>query len=243
MFSNEIWAALDKLPELFKYGDTIYHLFKSIISIISNVASSIIAAIIFYYIVEFIGKKKDYEKYADIRKYILFMFYKHLKVLTRLNLFSEINKRKRRVPDFYDIYDIPVLVKLFKDIDTEEKILTFKKGLKDLFQTKNKNDIEKFADSFEKDIEEIINKTNYRYFKGSKDLIESICVLYKDDFQMISGMYASNNDDENKSDYIDDIVDDYFDFLNATMEFYVELENFIDCINKKKFGVFIKMLD
>lgn len=238
---NEIWTLMDKIPEIFNYGDIFYHIFKIIFSIISSIAASIIAAIIFYYIVEFIGKKKDYENYTTIRKYIFFMFYNHLTILTKLNSFSEIKNRKRRIPDFYDIYDIPVLAKLYKDINTEKKILVFKKELSDFFE--NKNDIENFSNSFEKAIESIKNMTIYRYFKDSKCLIESIYTIYNNDFQISSMLYTSENDVKNKSNYLDELVDDYFEFLNATVEFYIELEKFIECIDKKNFRIFIKMLD
>lgn len=240
---NEIWSMVDKIPELFKHGDIIYHIIKSGISIINNIAVSIAAAIIFYYAVEFLGKKKNYEMYTDIRKNILFMFYKHLKVLTKLDWFSEIITRERRVPDFYDIFDVPVLVKLFKEISTEEEVLIIKNELNNFFQIQNKNFMVEFADSFKKDIAEIKNKMNYRYFKESKDLIEAIYIQYDDEFLITSERYAFEKDKENISTYIDTIVDDYFDFLNSTIVFYIKLEKFINCIDKKQLGVFIRMLD
>jgi hypothetical protein len=39
------------------------------------------------------------------------------------------------------------------------------------------------------------------------------------------------------------LVKDYYDFLNATVNLYEELEEFIESIDKNKVVLFIKMLD
>ncbi|MDD4049067.1 MAG: hypothetical protein PHI90_09685 [Clostridia bacterium] len=172
MIFNEAWNVLDALPEFFQNGDTVYHFIAGVTSIINHLAIGIASAIIFYYSVEFLHKKKNYEIYTNIRRDILFLCYSHLRVLTKIETFKDINKRKRRVADFYDCYDIPLLVNLFEDNSSEKQVEKIKSEVKDYFKRMNKKQIEEFTDSFKRDIELLKNKANYRYFKGSKDLIE-----------------------------------------------------------------------
>ncbi|MDD2402242.1 MAG: hypothetical protein PHD60_08605 [Clostridia bacterium] len=172
MIFNEAWNVLDALPEFFQNGDTVYHFIAGGTSIINHLAIGIASAIIFYYSVEFLHKKKNYEIYTNIRRDILFLCYSHLRVLTKIETFKDINKRKRRVADFYDCYDIPLLVNLFEDNSSEKQVEKIKSEVKDYFKRMNKKQIEEFTDSFKRDIELLKNKANYRYFKGSKDLIE-----------------------------------------------------------------------
>lgn len=114
MLFNEIWKLLGNRPEAFKYGSIIYQVIAVFSSIITNVAIGVAGAISFYYIAQLIDKKKNRELYTDLRKHLLFMFYNHLKLLTRLDQFREVNNRERRVADFYDIFDIPVFYDNFK---------------------------------------------------------------------------------------------------------------------------------
>lgn len=61
---------------------------------------------------------------------------------------------------------------------------------------------------------------------------------------MISSIYLSNFEDtQNKSNYIEELVKDYYDFLNATVILYEELEEFLESMDKNRWVVFIKMLD
>lgn len=64
MVFNEVWTILGNLPEAFPYGDFIYHIIVGVVAIINNLAIGIAAAIIFYYAVQFIDKKKNYEIYT-----------------------------------------------------------------------------------------------------------------------------------------------------------------------------------
>ncbi|KAF1342938.1 hypothetical protein ACWA16_13450 [Bacillus subtilis] len=244
MLFNEIWKLLGNRPEAFKYGSIIYQVIAVFSSIITNVAIGVAGAISFYYIAQLIDKKKNRELYTDLRKHLLFMFYNHLKLLTRLDQFREVNNRERRVADFYDIFDIPVFYDNFKKINSKEEVTRFKKNLYDYFATQSEQQIKVFTEAFEKDIKKLKEKSNIRFFKESKDLIDTVCIIYDDDFSMISSIYLSNFEDtQNKSNYIEELVKDYYDFLNATVILYEELEEFLESMDKNRWVVFIKMLD
>jgi hypothetical protein len=49
--------------------------------------------------------------------------------------------------------------------------------------------------------------------------------------------------DTNKEELLSEVVNDYMNFLDASVELYEELEKFIESIEKKKIITFIKMLD
>jgi len=242
MVLNEVWVIFNNMPEIFMYGDIIYHFIASSLSIVNNIAIGITSAIIFYYVVEFLNKKKDYEIYSDVRANIYFMFYEHLEVLTKLNHFNGISKKKKNRPNMFNIYDIPLLISLFEEISTDKQIEIIKKELVDFFRTQSNEQIELFAEGFTKYIERIQNMSDYRYFKDSKELIETICIIYNDDFYTIVGLIFNSNEN-NRSDYLEVLANDYFSFLKATIDFYIELDKFIDSINNKKVKTFITMLD
>jgi hypothetical protein len=243
MIFSVIWIELDKLPEAFRYGDILYHIIADITSILNNLSIGIATSIIFFYFLEFINKKKEYEAYADIRGKVLWIFYHHLQILTKLNQFNDINKRKRRVENFYDYHDIPVLVRLIREVSTEKDIINIKKELNDFFKEQSSENIKKFSDSFQAGINVLRDRMNYRYFKGSKSLINSIYMSYTDEFSMIADMDINNEPEINKEDYFELLVNDYFEFLIYTVDFYEELEKFINCLDEKRFKVFIEMLD
>ncbi len=52
-------------PPLFNGADMMFHIFVNILSILSQLAASIAAAIIFFFCIEFVNKKKDLAKYID----------------------------------------------------------------------------------------------------------------------------------------------------------------------------------
>lgn len=58
MVMDQIMKYLDYCPELFSGGNYIFHVIQSLTSILSQLAVSVAAAIIFYYVVEFINAKK-----------------------------------------------------------------------------------------------------------------------------------------------------------------------------------------
>ncbi|MDD2402243.1 MAG: hypothetical protein PHI90_09680 [Clostridia bacterium] len=56
-------------------------------------------------------------------------------------------------------------------------------------------------------------------------------------------MYVFDEKEKNSSAYIETMADDYYRFLESTIEFYIELEKFIVSIEKKDIWTFIQMLE
>lgn len=247
MIFSKVWGILGNYPEAFKYGSIIYQIVDVIFFVLANLSIGVAAAVIFYYIQQLIDKKKNFDTYAELRRILLFMFYKHLVALSQIDTFKEIKKRERRVPlssyITYDIYDIPILLESYKRIDTNVEREIFKNALLNYFSNMNDNQIEEFANSFQKQINEIIDNENIRYFKESNELIRSVYMYYNDDFSIITGIYTRENNNTNKEELLSEVVNDYMTFLDAGVKLYVELITFVECIEKKKIITFIKMLD
>lgn len=250
MILSKVWIILGNYPEAFKYGSIIYQIFDVILFVLANLSIGVAAAVMFYYIQQLVDKKKNFDTYAELRRILLFLFYKHLVVLSQIDNFKEIKKGERRVPlssyIAYNIYDIPILLESYKRIDTNEEKEIFKKALINYFSNMTDNQIEDFANSFKKQINEIIDKENIRYFKGSNELIRSVYMYYNDDFSLITNIYIrerKKNDNTNKEEVLSGLVDDYIMFLDASVKLFEELKTFIECFNKKKIITFIKMLD
>ncbi len=245
IFFSKIWNILGNYPEAFKYGSIIYQIVDVILFVLSNLSIGIAATIIFYYIQQLIEKKRNFDWYAELRRILLFMFYKHLVVLSEIENFKEIKQRDRRVTGLlgYDIYDIPVLIELYNEINTEEQKEKFKNNLINHFINMSDQQVEEFSNSFQKEIDEITTKENTRYFKESNELIRSLYTIYNDDFSIMTNIYVRDSTELNLNHLTEEVVNDYIDFLDATFELYQELTTFIDSIEKKKIMVFIKMLD
>ncbi|MEK3991972.1 hypothetical protein [Robertmurraya sp. FSL R5-0851] len=95
--------------------------------------------------------------------------------MSQLDNFKEIRNIERRLPlsNFiaYNIFDIPILLSSYRSIATNEEREIFKNDLINYFGTMTDDQLERFVGSFEKQINEIFEKENIRYFKESKDLM------------------------------------------------------------------------
>lgn len=247
MIFSKVWTILGNYPEAFKYGSIVYQIVGVILFVLANLSIGIAAAVIFYYLQQLVDKKKNFDTYTELRRILLFMFYKHLVVLSQIDNFKEIKKRDRRVPlsshITYDIFDIPILLESYKRIDSNVERENFKNSLINYFGNMTDNQIEDFANSFEKQINEIIDKENIRYFKESNELIRSVYVYYNDDFCILADIYRREKNNSTNEELLSKVVNDYITFLDASVELYEELKTFIECIEKKKIITFIKMLD
>lgn len=243
IFFSKVWGIIGNYPEAFKYGSIIYQIIDVILYVLSNLSIGVAASIIFYYTHQLIEKKKNFQQYVELRKILLFMFYNHLKVLSKIHNFREINQRDRDITAIlfpFDIYDIPVLVRLYGEIKSEEQKTDFKKNLMDFFLNMNEQDLNDFSNSFKKNLEELKKMQGIRFFKNSNELIVSLCNSYYDEFYIAAGISRENNDLTGIAELI---ADDYILFLDDTMDLYLELIQFIDSIEKKRIIKFIKMLD
>ncbi|WP_368896614.1 hypothetical protein [Priestia megaterium] len=98
--------------------------------------------------------------------------------------------------------------------------------------------------NLEKHIEKLEEKKNIRYFKESRDLIESLTGNFGDgDFSLDFSLYIGEENKINKNAYLENLANGYYDVLDSSINLYEELEEFIISIEKKKIIKFIKMLD
>ncbi|MDP9701580.1 hypothetical protein [Paenibacillus polysaccharolyticus] len=241
---SKVWSLLGSLPEAFAYGSIIYQVIDVILFVLCNLSIGVAAAIIFYYVQRYTEKKKDFEVYAELRRILLFLLYKHLKVLSEIEEFKHIKQRERGSVFGFNIHDIPKLMNLYNEINSKKKTDELKVNLLNYFKNMSELQLQEFSNSFQKEINEIELKEDIRYFKGSKDLINSVFVFYNDEFSIAAGIYTRNRNDLNDYKNMEEVlVDDYMQFLDSTIELYQELIRFIESIERKQLRVFIKMLD
>lgn len=113
MVMDQIMKYLDYCPELFSGGDYIFHVIQSLTSILSQLAVSVAAAIIFYYVVEFINAKKKLGDIVEIRKHLIFMMYGHMRILCHTPSFDGLNRNKKRLNDKFKMFlimDMPIFL-------------------------------------------------------------------------------------------------------------------------------------
>lgn len=241
---SKVWTILGSFPEAFAYGSIIYHFFDVILFVLCNLSIGVAAAIIFYYVQRYTEKKKDFKLYTELRRILLFLLYKHLKILSEIEGFEVIKQREKERILGFDIYDIPKLMSSYNKIDSEEQKEKFKKNLADYFKNMGEQQLQNFSDSFQKEIDEMKSKEDIRYFKDSDELIETIFSMYTTEFSICADIYVKNRSELNDFQFTEEpLVSDYIQFLDSTIELYEELQKFIESIEEKKFKVFIKMLD
>lgn len=238
---SRIWALLGSRPEAFAYGSIIYQLVDVILFVLCNLSIGIAAAIIFYYVQRYTEKKKDFELYTELRRIVLFLLYKHLEILSKIEEFEVINQRKEKRLLGFDIYDIPMLVSSYKKINSKELKEKFKNNLACLFKKMSEQQLQKFNNSFQHELDELKSKENIRYFKGSNELIDTVFLIYKDEFALGTDIYTKNRSEIQDGEEV--LASDYMQFLDSTIELYTELTRFIESIEKRQVKVFVEMLD
>ena len=243
MVLDKIMIALDSLPPLFNGADILYHIFASAISIFSQLAVSVAAAIIFYYIIEFYNIKRNIEKYIELRKDLLFILYAHMALVRHTNEFDYLNQRQRRVDDdvCFDMNDIPYLLHDFDKWDKEKakstmvpKLITFFNGLSPRLQ-------DWYINRFQKEIDSLKLKRDYRYIKGSSDDIDNIVSIHQDMMEYYD-LWKVEGDTQKKEQFLSGVFSDYIDFFNDSVNFYQLIQMFISCVDRKDIILYLKML-
>ncbi|MGJ3197702.1 hypothetical protein [Peribacillus frigoritolerans] len=242
---SEIWKFLEKRPEAFPYGDEIYHTLAIIFFIFSNLAIGIAAAIVFYFMALFLDKKKNYEIYQDVRSDVLRLLYNHINILREIKEFKELKVEKKPGEWFHSIKDIRILIESFYKIHSEEQKEIFKNHLEAYFSIASYETLNKITEEFEADAKVLEEKKNIRFFKHSKDLIESITTMMRDDgdLAIIFDLYIHAKKEDDKRAYREELVKDYYTFLEGTIDLYEDLSAFMESIEKKQVLPFIKMVD
>lgn len=241
MIFDQIWRFFENSPEAFVYGDIIYHVVAVISFIFTNLAIGIAAAIVFYFMAQYLDKNKNFEIYAALRADTSRLLYTHMMILKEIKEFEGLNND--RYADFFYILDERKLIEAFRRINLEEEKSQFKSNLKGDFLNTPKERLEKIMKSFEKNIQSLETNKEKRYFKGSKDLIESVTSRFREDFSKSFRWVTNAKNDTNLLDSVDELVKDYLDVLEATVDLYEEVQEFIDCIENKRLIKFIRMVD
>lgn len=245
MSTDQIMKYLDYYPELFYGADYIFHILQSIINICSQLAVSIAAAIIFYYVLEFINEKKRINNFVEIRKYILFILYNHMNIICNLESFKNLNRNKKRLQGpikMFFIVDIPILLECYNNCNKE----IFKTELRHYFLKVHKDSEGKrllmiFIENFGKDVENLLEYKDVSFYKGYTEDIEGLKSIYENMNEYID-CYNDEEDACNLDYCIEIIVDNYIDFLDESIHTYHIIERYIRCLKDKNFIEFMKML-
>lgn len=245
MITEKIYLLFENSPPIIKNGDTIYHIIADILSILSQLAVSVAAAIIFYYCIEFINKKKDMEKYIELRRNLLILIYLFMELLSNCKGFEcikldNLNKRMN------DVNDIEPFIFSLNNMLTKERKDDFICDFSHFIQL-NRDSFEGYLRVFESDSIKLKNEaSSYRYIKNSQENMEQIYNSFED----IDNYYMSYknpiNDDNFKTDLdlaLRNTVTSFIDFISLVTAFEVDINSFMMAINRKKIITFMKLLD
>lgn len=242
MIADQIIRYLDYLPELFDGADYIFHVVQSIVAICSQLSVSVAAAVIFYYVLEFINAKKRINDIAEIRKYMLYILYRHMNIICHTNSFEDLNRDKKRLDGpvkMFLIMDIPILLDCYKSYNQEG----FAKELHGWFLKAHHNEEEKRLltidlKSFEKEIDKLVEYKRFPFYKGYTQDIVELKSLYEEISE-----YTDIYQHDNVTDYFEPLTDYYISFLDDCIRIYHFMERYVECLEEKRFLEFIKMMD
>jgi hypothetical protein len=190
---------------------------------------------------QFLDKNKNFEIYADLRADTYRLLYTHMMILKDIPGFEGLNN-EQRYGDFYYILDAPILIESYRNMNSEA---VFKNSLKEYFLHTPTERLKKIMEKFESNIQTLETTKDKRYFKGSKDLIESVTSMagHDGDFSIMFDLYIREESENNKREYAEELVKDYLSVLEATVDLHEEVQEFIDSLEKKKLIKFIRMVD
>ena len=222
MLSEKVYLMFNDFPELFVGADIIYHSVANILSVITQLAASIAAAIIFYYCSEFLSKKKDMEKYIVMRRSLLITMYFFMDMFERFDNFEVIkcsNNNKR----MHDVYDVEPFYNLLKKAENDDA----------------------FYHSLEKQVEQLNNMVvSYRYFRNSFDNMNDIKNIFEEldtTFIVYKDEIGTGEIDEEKA--LNEMAESFIDFVCNYVDYEVKLGTFITAINRKQAFTFMRLLD
>lgn len=239
MLVEKFVLLLENSKPLIKYGDIIYHFMTNILSVVAQLAASVAAAIIFYFCIEFANKKRDMEKYIDIRRTLLFSIYSHMKFFSRIEGFESIRLGNLN-KSFYDADSVEIFVRVAKKEFTEHNrevlLEKVKQGIK------YAKDFEGDLRAYNSDIESLKKCKDYGYIKNSKENIDSII----DEFEELEIAFECYNNPLEETDVnfaLEEVANEYINFIQLTLYFEIDLNAFMKSINRYKIIDFMKLLD
>lgn len=243
MIFEKFFLIFDNFPELFAGGDIIYHAVANILSIITQLAASVAAAIIFYYCTEFLNKKKDMEIYCDMRRELLITIYFIMDLFERFDSFSAIkcsNTNKR----WHDVYDIEPFCNCLKCLDNKKDYQILKEQLQ-VYIHNNLEDFHGNIKMLRSNVEKLYKSAkHYRYFRNSYECAEEIQNI----FEELNTTFVIYNDNVGK-DEIDEtealvsISENLIAFVQKYVNYEIKLGTMVSAINKKQIFNFMRLLD
>lgn len=242
MVIDQIMKYLDYLPELFTGADFIFHILQCGISICSQLAVSVAAAIVFYYVLEFINAKKKIDDITEIRKYMMFILYNHMEIICNTESFVELNRDKKRLEGpakLFLIMDVPILLECYNNYDRPK----LSKELIDYFMNAHTDSEKKRIltlnlQSFHKQITSLLEHKRFTFYKGYMQDIEGLQSMYEEMDGYLS-IYVS----EDNIECFEFIIDYYLSFFEDCIHIYHIMERYVECLNEKRFIEFIKLMD
>lgn len=246
MGGDQIIKCFEDSPELFKGANYIFHIIQSLVSIISQLAVSVAAAIIFYYIMEFINAKKRINDIVEIRKSVLFMLYNHMRILCHTQIFDKLNRDKKRLADRFKIFlivDIPIFLECYNECETEK----LHDELVDYFRSVESNAEEKEnlirnLQGFRKDIANLLEKKRFPFYKGYMQDIEELQAIYEE-LEGYTMIYKEEDENIDKLCCYEYIIEFYYFLLTDSVQTYCIMERYIECLEEKHVLEFIRMVD
>lgn len=237
---DQIMKYLDNLPELFYGGDFIFHFFQSFLTICSQLGVSVAAAIIFYYIIEYVNAKKRKDDLETIRKYLLYMLYAHMNLVCNTKSFECLNRDKKRLKGsqkMFLIMDLPFFFYAYNNTSND----TMLSELYNYFIWVHSNDENKeillsHLCSFAKDIKELMGLRLISTYKGFRNNIEDLCAVYEE-FHSGIAIYKS----EDNAECLEVIAEDYMSFFESTVETYCYIEKYIESLENSEIIQFMRL--
>ncbi len=246
MMFEKIYLMFGTLPELFNGADTVYHIIANMLSIVTQLAASVAAAIIFYYCAEFLNKKKNMEKYIIMRRSLLITMYFMMGLLERFDEFEIIrcSKYKR----MHDTDDVERFYNIIKNINSEEISPSLSNQLLQYIQA-NTTEFSGYIRSFRSSVNELNDKvSSYRYFRNSFDDAEEIKNIFEE-LETTFIVYKDSVNAKTPDEIIDEklvlneIIENFIYFIQSYADFEVKINAFMTSINRRQVITFMKLLD
>lgn len=243
MLSEKIYLMFDDFPELFNGADIVYHSIANILSVITQLAASVAAAIIFYYCAEFLNKKKDMEKYSVLRRILLIQMYSFMEIFEHFNNFDVIKcaNNNKRMHDYYDVEPFYYVLRKIEDNSFRQSLIN---EIKEYIQ-KNMNDFHGEIRALRSSVNKLsASVLSYRYFRNSFNKVDDIKNIFEEldnTFIIYKDEIGSGQIDE--EEVLNQIAEYFIDFVYKFVDFEVVLGTFIASLNKKKMFTFMRLLD
>ncbi len=243
MILEKVYLLFDDCPELFAGADVIYHIASDILTIATQLAASVAAAIIFYYCTELLYKKRDMEKYIDMRRSLLLTMYSMMELLERFDAFSIINctNTGRKTHDISDVEPFCACLKQLKDHAAEQALA----GQINEYVKNHVEEFSRYMRLFQSSVHKVYDSAKqYRYFRNSLDNATDIKNIFED-LDTVFAFYkedvGSGEIDEEKA--LNEISQNLMAFVFEFVDYETKLGTLMAAINRKQIFTFMRLLD